>query len=273
MNARKPYTLYQVDAFTHQVFGGNSAAVVPLSQWLPDPLLQAIALENNLSETVFFVPVGADHYHIRWFTPEVEVDLCGHATLAAAHILFTELADQLSALCQRIVFDSLSGELAVSKQEQHLTLDFPERMPEPMTDPTFKKQLEDALGTSILSLHQSRDIMAVLNDEGSVRTVQPDFAQLAALKQFGFIVTAQGSDQDVDFVSRFFAPSQGINEDPVTGSAHCSLAPYWAKQLNKSDLKALQVSQRLGHLHCKVSEQRVLIGGQCVTYLNGTIYV
>lgn len=261
--------MYQVDAFTQTVFGGNSAAVIPLTKWLPVDLMQSIALENNLSETVFFVPLENDRFHIRWFTPEVEVDLCGHATLAAAHILFTVLEPARQA----VEFDSQSGPLAVSKQGEYLTLDFPNRMPEINSDIELANQLKTALGCDIESVHLSRDTMVVVKDENTVRNVAPDFAKLDALNMFGFMVTAQGNADDVDFVSRFFAPSQGVDEDPVTGSAHCTLAPYWAQALGKPTLKARQVSQREGHLQCEVTNERVFISGQCVTFLQGTIRV
>lgn len=264
-------TMYQVDAFTQTVFGGNSAAVVPLTQWLSDERMQSIAMENNLSETAFVVPLADDRFHIRWFTPEVEVDLCGHATLAAAHVLFREQPQRLAPGQSRIEFDSLSGPLAVTRQGDQLTLDFPNRMPEPLDDPSLQQALESALNCSIESLHQSRGVLVVVKDEKTVQALQPDFAQLTALDKFGFVVTAPGDADNVDFVSRFFAPSQGVNEDPVTGSAHCTLAPYWAKQLAKNPLNAVQISQRQGHLTCDVNDERVFISGHCVTYFHATL--
>jgi len=272
-------TLYQVDAFTHSVFGGNSAAVVPLTDWLDDAHMQRIAMENNLSETVFFVPTKDSkqaeapngetaQFHIRWFTPKVEVDLCGHATLAAAHVIFTYLHPQLT----QVQFDSLSGPLSVSREGERLTMDFPNRMPTALDDADLLAAVEDALGAKVKSLHQARDVLVVLHDEQTVRTLTPDFAKLARLEKFGFCVTALGDSPEVDFVSRFFAPNQGINEDPVTGSAHCTSAPYWAAQLQTNTLTAVQVSERVGHLRCDVTPQRVLISGQCVTYLIGQMY-
>lgn len=262
-------SMYQVDAFTNRVFGGNSAAVVPLEDWLATETMQAIALENNLSETAFFVPVEDGRFHIRWFTPEVEVDLCGHATLAAAHILFTELEPERT----QVEFNSLSGPLAVKQTDNLLTLDFPNRMPEQNSDAELANKLEDALGCKVESVHLSRDTMVVVKDEQTVRAISPDFAKLDALNMFGFMVTAEGDQANIDFVSRFFAPSQGVNEDPVTGSAHCTLAPYWAQVLGKQQLTAQQVSQRVGDLQCEVSSERVYISGQCVTYLRGTIEI
>ncbi len=254
--------LYQVDAFSARPFGGNPAAVVPLDSWLEDAVLQAIALENNLSETAFFVRRGA-RYDLRWFTPSVEVDLCGHATLASAYVILTHLQPEAA----RVDFDSHSGPLAVTRDGALLTLDFPAKPPKPVADPAVAA----ALGAAPLELLRSDKTMAVLADEAAVRAAAPDLAIVAALAGDGLIVTAPGDE--VDFVSRYFAPHAGIPEDPVTGSAHCVLAPYWAGRLGKEDLSARQVSARGGELRCRLSGERVLISGQVAPYLRGRISI
>ena len=251
--------IYQVDAFTHRPFSGNPAAVVPLAQWLPADLMQSIAAENNLSETAFFMPEEGG-YRIRWFTPTMEVDLCGHATLAAAFVIFSEIEPRL----ERIAFQSLSGELSVSREGDLLCLDFPSHMPqriEPMPG------LAQALGAEILETWQAEYILAVLDSEAAVRALQPDLAALLALGAYEFIVTAQG--ETVDFVSRFFAPSIGIAEDPATGSAHCRLIPFWAQRLGKDRLHARQVSPRGGELFCELQGDRVKISGKAIKVFEG----
>jgi predicted PhzF superfamily epimerase YddE/YHI9 len=253
--------LYQVDAFTSRVFGGNPAAVVPLDAWLPDATLQAIALENNLSETAFFVKEG-EGYRLRWFTPAQEVDLCGHATLASAYVLFHHLARGL----QRVEFASRSGPLKVAREGEWLVMDFPSRPPRAFTPPL---ELAQVLGASPREVLVSRDWVAVFDSEAQVRELKPDLMRLAQLDTFAVTVTAPG--QEVDFVSRFFAPRVGVPEDPVTGSAHCSLVPYWAKRLGKTRLSARQVSARGGELRCEEREDRVHIAGQAVLYLEGVI--
>ncbi|GIV32344.1 MAG: putative isomerase [Saprospiraceae bacterium] len=256
--------LYQVDAFTDALFGGNPAAVVPLQNWLPDELLQAIAAENNLSETAFFISKG-DRFHIRWFTPVAEVALCGHATLATAHVLWAHLqhpADQLA-------FDSLSGPLGVSRQGQWYQLDFPTDKLEPLQLPTL---LGDALGITPVETYKGReDVLVILETEAQLKALQPDFAQLKKLGGRGVICSAPGSR--VDFVSRCFYPAYGIDEDPVTGSAHTTLTPYWAARLGKPELMAEQWSARRGRLRCRLDGDRTYIGGQAVTYLKGTIFL
>lgn len=257
-------TLYQVDAFAGKLFSGNPAAVCPLEQWLPDELMQSIALENNLAETAFIVPQG-DGYGIRWFTPTVEVDLCGHATLAAAHVLFEH--------CHRggnaVSFHSRSGELRVFKRGDLLTLDFP-------SDVIAKVNLTPALtdGFSITPVEAYRgksDYMLVFQHESDIANLHPDLSILARLDARGVIVTARGNA--VDFVSRFFAPQSGINEDPVTGSAHTTLTPYWSRVLGKKELTAMQLSARKGFLHCKDLGPRVEISGRAITYLVGQIEI
>lgn len=256
-------SLYQVDAFTSRVFGGNPAAVVPLESWLPDATLQAIALENNLSETAFFVrePQG---WHLRWFTPMQEVDLCGHATVAAAFVLFNHVQPGL----ERVEFASRSGPLVVTREGGWLVLDFPSRPPRPVAAPPG---LIEALGARPSEVLTSRDVVAVFDTEAQVRALRPDMARVAALDTFAVTVTAPGTD--VDFVSRFFAPRAGVPEDPVTGSAHCSLIPYWSKRLGKTRLTARQVSARVGELRCEDRNERVHIAGQAVLYLTGSITV
>lgn len=259
-------SLYQLDAFTDKVFGGNPAAVVPLTSWLPDETMQAIAAENNLAETAFYVPTEAG-FHIRWFTPTVEVDLCGHATLASAYVLFSlenYAHDQIN-------FDSRSGILNVRKEGDWLVLNFP-------ADSIHKQLLSppallESLGeiTPIEILRGKTDFMAVLESEEQVRTLQPDIIVLSTLPARGVIITAPGDS--VDFVSRFFAPQSGIAEDPVTGSAHTTLTPYWAEKLGKTEMEALQVSARGGVLKTKLIGDRVEIAGQVKLYLRGTIEI
>lgn len=256
--------LYQVDAFTDRLFGGNPAAVVPLASWLPDDLLQSMAAENNLSETAFFVPVAAGGFELRWFTPVKEVDLCGHATLATAHVLFNILDyDQPT-----IRFDTRSGPLFVEKQGERLVMDFPADPPTPCA---VIETLVRGLGQKPQAVLAAADYLAVFDSEATVRAIRPDQSLLAQLDRRGVIITAPGDS--VDFVSRCFAPKYGIPEDPVTGAAHCSLAPYWAQRLGKNMLEAWQVSSRLGQVACVVKGDRVLLSGSAVTYLEGRITV
>lgn len=256
-------SIYQVDAFTNQLFKGNPAAVCLLQSWLPDELMQQLAAENNLSETAFVVPDGKN-YHIRWFTPNIEVALCGHATLAAAHVYFNELGFNENT----ISFNSKSGMLSVEKGEDGwLTLNFPANTPIPVENvPTG---LFDGLGISPAPVYfKAFDYMVVLGTEYQVANLNPDFKTLALVPARGVIVTAPG--KDTDFVSRCFYPQSGIDEDPVTGSAHTLSVPYWAAILNKNSLTAKQLSIRGGFLKCKLMEDRVLMSGQAVTYLKGT---
>lgn len=260
--------IYQADAFTNQLFGGNPAAICPLSEWLPAETMQKIAAENNLAETAYFVKT-ADGYSLRWFTPELEIDLCGHATLASAHILFTELGYAGSV----IRFETQkAGVLTVTKDGGKYTLDFPSRPPQPVA--TLPMDLIKALGGKIpVEVLKARDYVVVYETEEDVRDIKPDFNALAEIDTIGIIVTAEGEADDVDFVSRFFAPAAGINEDPVTGSAHCNLIPYWADMLEKDELHACQISSRKGELWCTNKGDRVLMSGKAVTYLKGEIYV
>jgi PhzF family phenazine biosynthesis protein len=273
--------IYQVDAFASRPFSGNPAAVVPLDEWLPDALMQEIARENNLSETAFFTPQGAD-FHIRWFTPGGEVNLCGHATLASAYVLFHELG----YVRDQILFDSASGPLRVSREAAapsaagtaqsrdgaeiaaRLTLDFPAWPPQPLAD--YPPALAQALNCEILGVHEHRDLLVELDNEATVRNLHPDFGLLGELRQC-VIVTARGAV--ADFVSRFFAPHLGIDEDPVTGSAHTQLVPFWGARLHKNELYARQLSKRGGDLWCTWAGERVTIGGTCAFFLKGTISI
>jgi PhzF family phenazine biosynthesis protein len=255
--------IYQVDAFTSEVFAGNPAAVCMLGAWIDDKRLQSIAAENNLSETAFLVR-NDDGFDLRWFTPVTEVALCGHATLASAFVLFA---------CQQWSTDSIrfqtrrSGQLAVTRRGDLLEMDFPAR---PACARTPPAGLQEALGVTPENVFGSaEDLMVVLDSENAVRAVQPDFGVLDRVKCRGTIITARGDRSD--FVSRFFAPRVGIQEDPVTGSAHCVLIPYWATVLGKNDLHAYQVSKRGGELFCTQAGERVKISGKAVLYLEGTI--
>ena len=252
---------YEVSAFTSQPFGGNPAGVCPLDSWPPDAILQGIAANNNLAETAFFVPRDTD-FDLRWFTPTTEVDLCGHATLAAAYVLFTERGWP----AESIHFHSRSGILTVSLSGDRLTLDFPAWPAEPCPAP---KALLRGLGAKPAKVFKARDYLAVFASETEVQALKPDFAALQTLDCLGTIVTAPGGD--CDFVSRFFAPGAGVNEDPATGSAHCTLIPHWAKQLGKTKLYARQISARGGEFFCDLAGDRVRIGGRAVLYLKGTL--
>lgn len=255
--------IYQVDAFTGEIFHGNPAAVVLLDRELPAATLQGIAAENNLSETAF-VQASKERFDLRWFTPTTEVDLCGHATLATAHVLF-ELGKVRGP---RALFDTASGELAVTKSGEGYTLDFPSRPPD-LVD--VSEELVEALGKAPRETLLARDLLAVFDAEDDVRTLEPNMEGIATLDIFAIIVTAPG--HEVDFVSRFFAPARGVPEDPVTGSAHCTLIPYWAQRLGKTKLSARQLSRRGGELICEARGERVFITGQAVSYLEGTIEI
>ncbi|MGV3687036.1 MAG: PhzF family phenazine biosynthesis protein [Daejeonella sp.] len=256
--------IYQVDAFTDILFGGNPAAICPLTEWLPAPEMQKIAAENNLAETAFFIPQGND-FELRWFTPEVEIDLCGHATLATAHVLFTLLAYEREV----IHFHTLkAGTLTVHRNGDKYMMDFPARVPNASQAPPG---LIEALGGNPVEILRSRDYFIVYEKEADVTSLDPDFLALSKIDSIGFIATAPGDNSD--FVSRFFAPAAGINEDPVTGSAHCNLIPYWAERLGKNDMHAYQISARRGELWCRLKGDRVLMSGRAVTYLKGEIFI
>ncbi|MBD1392028.1 PhzF family phenazine biosynthesis protein [Mucilaginibacter glaciei] len=257
--------IYQADAFTDQLFGGNPAAVCPLNEWLPDAVMQKIAMENNLAETAFFVK-NEKGYLLRWFTPELEIDLCGHATLASAHILFTELG----YAADTIYFNTVkAGTLTVKREGDKYAMGFPSRPPFVADAP---EGLIAALGgAKPKEVLRSRDYMLVYETEEEVLQMVPDHQALAKIDTLGVIVTAPG--KHVNFVSRFFAPAAGVAEDPVTGSAHCNLIPYWAGKLGKNLLHAYQVSARKGELWCELKGDRVSMAGKAVTYLKGEIYV
>ena len=257
--------LYQADAFTDKLFGGNPAAVCPLTKWLPDEVMQNIAVENNLAETAFFVK-NENGFMLRWFTPEFEIDLCGHATLASAHILYTELGFEDDS----IHFDTVkAGELVVSRNGDKYTMDFPSRPPIHIEPPVG---LIEAMGEKQpLEVLRSRDYFLVYESEDDIKELSPDFFTLSKMDTIGVVVTAKGDN--ADFVSRFFAPGAGIPEDPVTGSAHCNLIPYWADKLGKTEMHAYQLSPRLGEIWCELKGDRVLITGNAVTYLSGEIVV
>jgi PhzF family phenazine biosynthesis protein len=258
--------LYQIDAFTGRVFGGNPAAVCPLDAWLPDPVMQSIALENNLSETAFIVARNGQ-YEIRWFTPAVEIELCGHATLASAFALFTILEPSRTS----VTFASKSGPLGVSKQDDTLVMDFPSLPPRPCDPPAALLSALNVKPTSVL-LADNNNYMAVYEREDDVRALAPDMTLLASIgAAHAFICTAPG--KEADFVSRFFAPKQGIPEDPVTGSAHSTLTPYWTKRLDRNPLRALQISARGGELFCEDRGDRVGIAGRAALYLEGAIHI
>lgn len=258
-------TIYQVDAFAGDIFKGNPAAVVPLKDWLDDALMQNIAMENNLSETAFFVETDSG-YHLRWFTPEYEIDLCGHATLASAYIIKNFLQPHLA----EINFSTQkAGVLTASAQDGMYTLNFPSRMPEACDAPD---KLFKSLGiTNAVEVLRSRDYFVVLPNEEAVRNVEPDYTLMKELDTIGVIVTSKGHEADV--VSRCFYPGAGIPEDPVTGSAHCNIVPYWSEKLGKTKLDCLQLSPRGGRLQCELQGDRVLMSGKCVLYLQGEIFV
>lgn len=254
-----------MDAFTRKVGGGNPAAVCLLPSWPSNDVLQLIASENNLSETAFLVQRAKGRYALRWFTPKVEIDLCGHATLASAFAVFSFMEPALSSVC----FETASGPLPVERDGELLSMDFPSRRPVPVKAPPA---LAGALGAEPSDVLKSRDLMAVFGDESAVKDMEPDFAGLSGIHDaFAVIVTAPG--KTCDFVSRFFAPNAGIPEDPVTGSAHCTLVPYWADRLGKSRLRALQLSSRGGELFCEHMNERVKISGHAVLYARGEIYI
>lgn len=259
------YNLYQIDAFTDTIFGGNPACVVPLDKWLPDETLLKIAKENAVAETAFFVDTGAK-IHLRWFTPEIEMDLCGHATLATAHCLTTIL----NYRNPEFVFETLSGDLLVKVEAGLYRMDFPSRMP---VDHDLPPEISKSLSIQPIETLKSRDFVLVYKNEREVRSIEINRAQfdLVNLDPGGVIVTAVG-DQ-CDFVSRFFTPQASILEDPVTGSAHCSLIPFWAQRLNKQELSAQQVSERMGKLYCEAKGDRVIISGHARTYSIGSFWI
>lgn len=260
------YPVYKADAFTENLFGGNPAAVCPLHEWLPDAVMQQLAAENNLSETAFIVNEETG-LRIRWFTPATEVKLCGHATLASAHIFFNEL----NYAGDNIVFNSLSGPLTVTKNgNRKITLDFPAMPPQPASE--IPAGLLEGLHVRDAEVYNTAmDYLVVLPSQKIIEELHPDFSSLAVVKSRGVITTAPGDE--VDFVSRCFYPQSGIDEDPVTGSAHTIMVPYWASRLNKTTFKAIQLSKRRGQLDCELKGDRVLMSGSAVTYMKGEFYL
>jgi PhzF family phenazine biosynthesis protein len=255
--------IFQIDAFTSRLFAGNPAAVVILSQWLPDETLQSIAAENNLAETAFVVRLEGE-FGLRWFTPEVEVDLCGHATLASAHVLFRHAY----AAPPAIVFRYQGGTLTVTQEGELLAMRFPSRPPQPAP---CDAAIVAALGGTPREVHRARDLLAVFDTPQEIEGLRPDFRAIASLDTFAVIASAPG--KDCDFVSRFFAPRAGIPEDPATGSSHCTLVPYWSERLGKKTLHALQLSHRRGELFCEHQGEWVKIAGRAVEYLRGHIFL
>jgi len=253
---------YQIDAFANQVFKGNPAGVCPLKKWLPDDILLAVAAENNLSETAFFIP-QQDYFDLRWFTPVAEVDLCGHATLASAYVIFNELDYKGEA----ILFQSHSGPLRVNRDNKRLALDFPTRFPEPCDPPP---DLLKGLSGNPQEILQAEDYLVIYSTEDEIRNLNPDMEKLIRFPR-GVIASAPGDD--CDFVSRFFVPALGIPEDPVTGSAHCVLTPYWSQRLGKRNLYARQISSRGGELFCADAGERTIIAGEAVKYLAGILTI
>lgn len=258
--------IYQVDAFTNEVFKGNPAAVCPLDEWLPTGTMQQIALENNLSETAFFVKNG-DVYEIRWFTPTIEVNLCGHATLASAYVIFNQLGETSNVIKLR---SHRSGDLSVEKQGTRLILDFPHY---PVNETVIDARLVEAVGRAPQRIWETQGnmLMLLFETEAEIKNINPDMSALARIEFDEIIVTAKGDASD--FVSRMFAPRIGIPEDPVTGAIHCSLIPFWAERLGKETLYARQISARGGELFCELKGDRVKIGGSAALYLKGEIYV
>lgn len=256
-------SLYQIDAFASKPFEGNPAAVCPLEEWLPDQIMQAIAQENNLSETAFFIPTG-NGFHIRWFTPICEVDLCGHATLASAYVLFNILGHKND----KVEFNSKSGILTVTKNNEWLVLNFPAQPPVICDIP---KEIVKAFDTAPIECLKSEDFIVVFEREIDIESAKPDMEQLKKLDLRGVIITAKSSRYD--FIARFFAPKYGVPEDPVTGSAYTQLAPYWASKIGSKRFSVKQVSSRGGELSCEIVDDRVLISGQAVSYLEGKIKI
>ncbi|MBP8114587.1 MAG: PhzF family phenazine biosynthesis protein [Chitinophagaceae bacterium] len=257
-------TIYQIDAFTNKLFAGNPAAVIPLDKWIDDSLMQQLAMENNLAETAFFVPKGND-FEIRWFTPALEINLCGHATLASAFVLFNFLEYKKNL----VTFHSKSGLLVVSRNGDLLNMDFPSWKPELITE--YPSELLASLGNpEIAGVYSNREYLVELMNEEAVRRCTPDFSLMKKVDKM-VIITAPG--KEVDFVSRFFAPNAGVDEDPVTGSAHSQLIPFWSYKLGKDIMQAKQLSKRGGNIYCEQKGERVIMGGKCVFYMKGEIEI
>lgn len=258
--------IFQIDAFTDRLFGGNPAAVCPLKEWLPDQVLLHIAIENNLAETAYFIHKQDNVFHLRWFTPEIEMDLCGHATLASAYVILNYLDNDFDT----VVFETMSGELTVSQLGEFLEMELPSRPP---IKAELPYNIANALSKQPIEVYKARDYLLVYDSENEIQNlkVSPSILEQINLDPGGIIVTANGNHSD--FVSRFFTPGASVFEDPVTGSAHCSLVPFWADRLNKNELHALQISERKGELFCKLVSNRVFIKGKAIKYLKGTIEI
>ena len=258
---------YIVDAFAEEVFEGNPAAVCVMDRWLDDAIMQKIAIENNLSETAFAVWED-DHYHLRWFTPSKEVDLCGHATLGTAFVLSNIFKPDEN----RFVFDTLSGRLIVTRKDDLYEMDFPSRMPE-IVD-VSEKMIQALNGAQPLGAYLSRDLMLVLPDEKSVSEFEPDWSKIIAVPEgMGFLITAKADGNEYDFVSRTFFPKIKVNEDPVCGSAHCNFVPFWAEKLGKNEMTAHQVSPRGGIVYCRNDKERVYLSGRAALYSEAEIHI
>jgi len=258
--------IYQVDAFTNKTFGGNPAAVVPLETWLPDAQLLNIAAENNLSETAFFIPTD-NGFHIRWFTPTMEVSLCGHATLATTWVIYNKLGYDKD----RIEFESMSGPLIVERKADAFTLNFPKW--DSQKSDSIDDIIEQAFGRAPLEIHKGTKWVCIYDDEEFIKNAKPDIALLKTIQSEGVVITAPSNDPSIDFVSRYFGPQVGIDEDPVTGSAHCIVTPIWSGKLNKQEFNARQVSTRGGDLHLQIDGDRLHITGSATLYMEGTIHV
>lgn len=258
--------IFQIDAFTNKLFGGNPAAVCPLQDWLSDAVLLNIAKENNLAETAYFTHKHDNVFHLRWFTPEIEIDLCGHATLASAYVILNCLDYDFDT----VIFQTLSGELTVSRSGEFLEMDFPSRPPQ---DSELPEIIKNSLSKQPTNVYKARDYVLLYDSENDIKNlkVSASILEQINLDPGGIIVSAKGNNSD--FVSRFFTPGAAVFEDPVTGSAHCTLVPFWAERLEKNELHAFQISDRKGELFCKLVKDRVIIRGNAVKYLQGTIEI
>ena len=263
--------VFQIDAFTDEPFSGNPAAVCPLDNWLPDDVMQAIAAEMNLSETAFFVPSerSDSDYDLRWFTPTIEVELCGHATLASGHVVLSQIDPELD----QVRFHTRSGLLGVERRNEMLELDFPINSPEIMTDPNELEATRQALGATPSEIHHANTTVAVFDSQREVAALQPDFLAVTRLNEPWLLATAPADSDEYDFVSRFFVPTAGINEDPATGSTHTILTPYWGERLGKSELVGRQISKRGGTMHCRLAGDRVKIAGNIAEIMHGELTI
>ena len=263
--------VFQIDAFADVPFSGNPAAVCPLDEWLPDDVMQSIALEMNLSETAFFVPSAgkSGDYDLRWFTPTVEVDLCGHATLASGHVVLSHLRSELD----QIRFHTRSGALGVQRCNNMLELDFPQNPPSAMTDESEIDAVASALGSIPSEVLHANTTIAVFENEAQVAALEPDFSAVARLNEPWLAATAPADSDEYDFVSRFFVPTAGVNEDPATGSSHTILMPYWSERMGPTELVGRQISKRGGTMHCRLVGDRVMIAGNVIDVMIGELTI